>query len=141
MDFEIKITITNEFPDDNFKVDLIKLQNFLVNRLDGKFYGESVVKFFWGLELFKFNGGFAQFFRNDIESWKHSVKWFVVNSNFDWVIFNQMEEKKALILLKDELLNSVNRIDNMKKKPKDFNHNLLREDLNIFMMEYINRFE
>lgn len=141
MDFEIKITITNEFPDENFKVDLIKLQNYLVKRLDGKFYGESVVKFYWGLELFNFNGGFAQFFRNDIESWKHSVKWFVVNSNFDWVIFNQMEEKKALILLKDELLNSVNRIDNMKKKPKDFNHNLLREDLNIFLMEYINRFE
>ena len=141
MDFEIKITITNEFPDENFKVDLIKLQNYLVKRLDGKFYGESVVKFYWGLEMFNFKGGFAQFFRNDIESWKHSVKWFVVNSNFDWVIFNQMEEKKALILLKDELLNSVNRIDNMKKKPKDFNHNLLREDLSIFLKEYINRFE
>lgn len=49
MDFEIKITMTNEFPDGNFKVDLMKLQDYLINCLKDEFYGESVVKFFLGI--------------------------------------------------------------------------------------------
>jgi hypothetical protein len=141
MDFEIKITITNEFPDGNFKVDLMKLQDYLINCLKDKSYGESVVKFFWGFELFKFDGGFAQFFRNDIESWKYSVKWLVVNSNFDWITFNELEEKKALVLLKYEFLNSIERIDRMKKKPKDFNYKNLQQDIDVFMTDYIDSLE
>jgi hypothetical protein len=141
MDFEIKITMTNEFPDGNFKVDLMKLQEYLINCLKDEFYGESVVKFFWGFELFKFDGGFAQFFRNDIESWKFSVKWLVVNSNFDWITFNELEEKKALVLLKYDFLNSIERIDRMKKKPKDFNYKNFQQDIDVFMTDYIDSLE
>ena len=141
MDFEIKITMTNEFPDGNFKVDLMKLQDYLINCLKDEFYGESVVKFFWGFELFKFDGGFAQFFRNEIERCKFSVKWLVVNSNFDWITFNELEEKKALVLLKYEFLNSIERIDRMKKKPKDFNYKNFQQDIDVFMTDYIESLE
>lgn len=141
MDFEIKIIMTNEFPDGNFKVDLMKLQDYLINCLKDEFYGESVVKFFWGFELFRFDCGFAQFFRNDIESWKFSVKWLVVNSNFDWITFNELEEKKALVLLKYEFLNSIERIERMKKKLKDFNYKNFQQDIDVFMTDYIDSLE
>lgn len=91
--------------------------------------------------MFKFDGGFAQFFRNDIESWKFSVKWLVVNSNFDWITFNELEEKKALVLLKYEFLNSIERIDRMKKKPKDFNYKNFQQDIDVFMTDYIDSLE
>ena len=68
MEFEIKRTITIEYSDDNLKVDLNKLEKYISERLKEKTYGTSVVKYFWGFELFKFNGNFAQFFRNNVES-------------------------------------------------------------------------
>ena len=92
MEFEIKRTITIEYSEDNFKTDLNNLESYISKRLAGKDYGISVVKYFWGFELFKFDGGFAQFFRNEIESWKHSVKWFVTNSNFDWNVVHKLNE-------------------------------------------------
>ena len=133
--------MTNEFPDGNFKVDLMKLQDYLINCLKDEFYGESVVKFFWGFDFFQFDARFAQLFRNDIEICKFSVKWLVVNSNFDWITFNELEEKKALVLLKYEFLNSIERIDRMKKKPKDFNYKNFQQDIDVFMTDYIESLE
>ena len=99
MDFEIKRIITNEFYQGNYStVDLNDLEDFIKARLDKKDYGESVIKFFWGFELYKFNGGFAQFFSNDITSWKHSAKWLVSNSHFDWNIFNNLSKRTPLLL-------------------------------------------
>ena len=79
MEFEIKRTITAEFSQENLNADLNNLEKYISDRIADKSYGDSVVKYFWGFELFKFNGGFAQFFKNEIESWKHSVKWLVTN--------------------------------------------------------------
>lgn len=137
MDFEIKRTITIEFKDDCFKVDLNNLEEFISKRLESKNYGVSVVKYFWGFELFKFDGGFAQFFRNNIESWKHSKKWFVTNSNFDWNIVRGLTEVQTLELIKEEIKFSILRIENMKKKPRDFNFKLLAYDMDNILKKYI----
>jgi hypothetical protein len=138
MDFEIKILVTNEYYLGRYTtVDLNDLEDFVKARLDKKDYGESVIKFFWGFELYKFDGGFAQFFSNDITSWKHSSKWLVSNSHFDWNIFNNLPKNDAIIAMKKELLNSVKRIENMKKKPKSFDYNSLYADLDVIMDEYI----
>jgi len=139
MEFEIKRIITVEFSHDNLKTDLNDLEKFISDRLSGKDYGTSVVKFFWGFELFKFDGGFAQFFRNEIESWKHSVKWFVTNSNFDWNEVHKLSQLDMLELIKLEILKSVSRIDHMKRKPKDFDYKSLKEDLDVILSEYIDK--
>ncbi len=137
MKFEIKRTITIEFSDDNFKADLNSLESFIADKLAEKDYGSSVVKYFWGFELFKFDGGFAQFFRNEIESWKHSVKWFVTNSNFDWNLIKSLNETETLELIKKEMIQSISRIDKMKRKPKDFDYTKLIKDLDLILNEYI----
>lgn len=137
MDFEIKRTTTVEFPDTYFKVDLNDLESFISEKLTEKEYGNSVTKYFWGFELFKFDGGFAQFFRNDIESWKHSVKWFVTNSNFDWNIIKDLTELQMLELIKKEMLISIGRINNMKRKPKDFDYKKLIQDLELILNDFI----
>ncbi len=139
MKFEIKRTITIEFSDDNFKADLNSLESFIADKLAEKDYGSSVVKYFWGFELFKFDGGFAQFFRNEIESWKHSVKWFVTNSNFDWNLIKSLNETKTLELIKKEMIQSISRIDKMKRKPKDFDYTKLIKDLDLILNEYIEK--
>lgn len=139
MEFEIKRTITIEYSVNNLKVDLNNLEKHISESLEEKEYGTSVVKYFWGFELFKFDGGFAQFFRNDIESWKHSVKWFVTNSNFDWNAIQRLNELETIELIKKELLASIKRIEKMKRKPKDFDYKSLINDLDKILTEYINK--
>ena len=139
MEFEIKRTITIEYPDDNLKVDLNYLEKYISESLKQKEYGTSVVKYFWGFELFKFYGGFAQFFRNDIESWKHSVKWFVTNSNFDWNVIQRLNELETIELIRKEILGSIERVEKMKRKPKDFDYKNLINDLDKILTEYISK--
>lgn len=141
MQFEIKRTITIEFSENNLKVDLNDLEDFISQNLKEKSYGSSVLKYFWGFELFRYDGGFAEFFRNEVESWKHSVKWFVTNANFDWNIIKDLDEAQTLKLIKEQMLLSIGRVDKMKRKPKDFNYKKLTNDLNVILCEYIeNRF-
>ena len=137
MEFEIKRTLTIEFKEDNLKVNLNDLEDYISDKLQEKNYGTSVIKFFWGFELFKFDGDFAQFFKNEIESWKHSVKWLVTNSNFDWNIIKDLSEIETLNLMKTELFNSINRIEKMKRKPKDFDFISFRNDIDSIFNEYL----
>lgn len=137
MEFEIKRRLTIEFKEDNLKVNLNDLEDYISDKLQEKNYGTSVIKFFWGFELFKFDGDFAQFFKNEIESWKHSVKWLVTNSNFDWNIIKDLSEIETLNLMKTELFNSINRIEKMKRKPKDFDFISFRNDIDSIFNEYL----
>ena len=137
MEFEIKRRLTIEFKEDNLKVNLNDLEDYISDKLQEKNYGTSVIKFFWGFELFKFDGDFAQFFKNEIESWKHSVKWLVTNSNFDWNIIKDLSEIETLNLMKKELFNSINRIEKMKRKPKDFDFISFRNDIDSIFNEYL----
>ena len=69
MEIEIKRIITNEFQNGNFDIiNLNSLEEYLNKSFENRNYGESVVKYFFGFELYKFDGGFAKFFSNDIES-------------------------------------------------------------------------
>ncbi|MFN0290052.1 hypothetical protein [Pedobacter helvus] len=138
MDFEIKRLITNEYSGGRYEtVDLNELEAFVKAKLQHNDYGASVVKFFWGFELYKFDGGFAQFFSNDITSWKHSLNWLVSNSHFDWDIFYNLGKLEALQAMKTELLNSVLRIGEMKRKPKSFDYKAFYVDLDNIIDEYM----
>lgn len=137
MDFEIKRIITNEFSDKYISVDLNDLENYIVIKLKGSNFGTSVIKYFWGFELFKFDGGFAQFFKDDITSWKHSINGLVSNSHFDWNTFKNLDKGSALKIMKEELLKSVDKIGTMKKKPKDFNYREFKQQLSFIFDQYL----
>ena len=137
MEIEIKRIITNEFQNGNFNgIDLNHLEDYLNKSFGYKNYGESVVKYFFGFELYKFDGGFAHFFSDDIESWKTKSKWFVTNSHFDWNVFINLSEKEIFEIIKTEFLKSVDRIENMKRKPKNFDYLLFRKELEEVLNNY-----
>jgi hypothetical protein len=137
MEIEIKCIITNEFQHDGFKLfDINHLESFLQQKFAEKDYGESVLKYFFGFELFKFNGGFAQFFSDDIESWKFKSKWLVINSHFDWNEMIKLNPNEVFENIKIEFLNSADRIENMKRKPKKFDNKALRKDLEEILNQY-----
>ena len=140
MEIEIKSIITNEYLNGNFSaVDLNDLEDYLNKQFGTKSYGESVVKYFFGFELYKFDGGFAQFFNDEIESWKFKSKWLVVNVHFDWNVFIDLDQKETFEKIKSEFLKSVDRIENMKRKPKKFDNKLFRQDLEIVLESYQNK--
>ena len=138
MQIEIKCTITNEYLESKFNIeDINNLQNYLIERFAEKNYGESVIKYFFGFELYRFDGGFAQFFDNDIEKWVTKNKWFVTNVHFDWDHFINLNREEILRLIKDEFIKSIGRIENMKRKPKHFNYILFQKDFEEIMDDYI----
>lgn len=136
MDFEIKRIITAEFNNGKLDFDLNALEDYISNKLKEKSFGSSVIKFFWGFEVYKFNGGFVQFFQNDIESWKFSKKWFVVNSHFDWNQVVNLSMNELLTLIKKEILMAIDRIGKMKKRPKDFNYISFRNEMEIILKDF-----
>jgi hypothetical protein len=137
MEIEIKQIITNEFQNGNFYgIDLNHLEDYLNKSFEHKNYGESVLKYFFGFELYKFDGGFANFFSDDIESWKTKSKWFVTNSHFDWNIFIKLNRSEIFEIIKTEFLKSVDRIENMKRKPKNFDYKLFRKELEEVLNNY-----
>ncbi len=138
MEFIIERTITVEYSWDLLKVSLNDLEDFISKNLENKDYGLSVDKFVYGFELFKFNGSFAQFFKDKyVEIWRHSVKSFITNSSFDWELVKDFNEIQTLKLIQKEIVSSINRIDNMKRKPKDFDYKRFALDINLILSEYI----
>ena len=137
MEIEIKCIITNEFQHDGFTLfDINHLEDYLNRNFSKKDYGESVVRYFFGFELYKFDGGFAQFFNDDIESWKFKNKWLVTNAHFDWNKMIKLNRKEVFEVMKVEFLNCVDRIENMVRKPKNFDNKAFRKDLEIVLNEY-----
>jgi len=137
MEIEIKRIITNEYPDFLVYNTLLNdLQDYLNKKFTEKNYGESVVKYFFGFELYKFDGGFAKFYENDIESWKTKNKWLVTNAHFDWNVFVEISQTEVLTIIKQEFLSSVDRIEKMTKKPKNFDNISFRNDLEEVLESY-----
>jgi hypothetical protein len=136
MEFEIKRVITNEYFNGNVPFDLNEMEQFIAERLLKLSFGESVVKYFWGFEVYKFNGRFAQFFSDNIESWKHSKKWLVTNSHFDWDKIKDLDNYDFIELLKSELIKSIERINEMKRKPKNFNQKDFRDTIENILNDY-----
>jgi len=138
MEIGIELTITNEYLESNYRdSDINDLENYLRESFAEKSYGESVVKYFFGFELYKFNGGFAQFFNNDIEKWLTKNKWFVTNAHFDWNHFITLNPEEILNLIKVEFVKSIGRIENMKRKPKHFDYKSFQKDFEEVMNDYI----
>jgi hypothetical protein len=136
MEFEIKRIITNEYFNGKVQFDLNDLEQFISERLSKLHFGESVLKYFWGFELFRFEGNFAQFFSNDIQSWKHSKKWLVTNSHFDWDKIKDLDNKEFFEVIKIELIKSLERIKEMKRKPLNFNQKEFRDRLENILNDY-----
>ncbi|RYD80135.1 MAG: hypothetical protein EOP53_08540, partial [Sphingobacteriales bacterium] len=137
MDIEIKRIITNEYHNGNFTIiNLNNLEDFLNEKISERNYGQSVIKYSFGFELYKFDGKFAPFFSDEWESWKTKNKWFVTNAHFDWNELNHLGKEEAFELIKNRFVKSVDRIENMKRKPKDFNYKLFRNDLKLYLDEY-----
>ena len=136
MEFEIKRIITNEYYDGHLKFDLNQLEQFISDRLIKLNFGKDVVKYFWGFELYRFKGGFAQFFSNDIESWKHSSKWLVTNSHFDWDFAKDLDDYNFYEMIKNEMIISIGRINDMKQKPKNFNYLAFQDEIEKILEDY-----
>jgi hypothetical protein len=137
MEIEIKSTVTVEVQNPMIYNDLLNnFQDYLNQQFAEKSYGESVVKYFFGFELYKFDGGFAKFLDDDVESWKFKPKWFVTNAHFDWNVFINLSEQHALELIKVGFLSSVERIEKMKRKPINFNNIQFKKDLELAFEEF-----
>jgi hypothetical protein len=137
MKIEIRRTITVEYLTGNFQaVDLNDLEDFLNEKFHGKDYGNSVLKYVFGFDLYKFNGGFAQFLSNNVEIYKPKSNCYITNSHFDWNNVINLNPTETLSLIVEEFYKSIGRIENKKQKPKDFNYKNFQQDFIVIANEY-----
>jgi len=86
--------------------------------------------------MFKFDGNFAEFFKNDVERRKHSTKWLVTNSHFDWNVVKNLDNESFLAIIKIEIIKSIDRIKGMKRKPKNFDHSAFKDKVENILQDY-----
>ncbi len=74
------------YDEGGWKVNLVALENFLNAALADKSFGESVTTFYYGFELFDFEGQFKEWFEKlkDYASYRPKRKGLIVNDQIDF---------------------------------------------------------
>jgi hypothetical protein len=137
MDFEIKKYITPEDEFGKFSLDdLTALEEFIKVNIEDRKYGGQVKKFVWGFDLYDFKGLFIKFI-TDVTKWQPSLKQITSNSHFDWGKFRKLSKVQAVKQIKKECLEAIDRIEELSKKPKDFNVKLFHEEMKQVFDHYL----
>lgn len=129
MKFEIKANITDEGKLKGFSEDdLYDLEEFINVNIKGRKYGGDVKKFVWGFILFDFKGSYSVFLGAPVSNWLNKEKVLLSNSHIDWNKFSKLKKAGAVKLIKTECLKAIERLHQLKTKPKGF-------DIDLFFSE------
>jgi hypothetical protein len=139
MQFKIKITSGSEvnwagIPDSgptcyggpppqsgSWKLDLMGLQHFIQSELADAAFGESVETFFFGFEIGDLEGWGNLFTSmSNYTSYRPKIKSIVSVGQLNWSDVKDLGKQRQFELFTDALLLAVSRVNEMKKKPRDF---------------------
>jgi hypothetical protein len=138
MKFAILTYITPEHETGAFDLsDLKELEDFIKVNIAGRKYGSSVNRFEWGFDLFEFGGIFAGYFKEKVIKWQPSLKQVTSHSHFDWKKFARLSKINAVKLIRKECLDSIKRVDLLKRKPKDFKMELFHDEMKQVFDHYV----
>lgn len=123
MKFNFARTETAETSDDLKKLNINTLEDFLNKHLEKISFGTSIETYNYGFELFEFGGQFSDWFSKtkDILKYSHKNKYLVSVGQIDWKKYKKLNEYEQFLTVKKSILESINNLKNLKKKPKDFN--------------------
>jgi len=90
-----------------------------------KSFGMSIDTYHYGYELFSFNGQFKDWFKQTKDTIKYSWKnkYLLSVGQLDWDEYQKYDEKKQSQELKRNILEAIQNLNKLSKKPKDFSIN------------------
>lgn len=140
--FELHVAITLEVNTKKIFWNYTLLQDYINNRIAGKMYGTSIHKFDFAYEIFDFEGEFA-FFGKQTENLKRygsKYKNLLVVKQRHYNSIITLTEKEQYLLLKEDILEAIQDVEKLNKKPKDFDregfYNTIKKILNHYENEH-----
>jgi hypothetical protein len=120
-------TTTSEVSDGNIHYDLNNLQDFLNNALWGKTFGNSIREFRLGYEISDFTGILKPWASTaNLRRYSSKYKNLLVVKQLDYDKLKDLTQVEQFNMLKTNIIEAINDVDKMTKKPKDFDKNSFR---------------
>jgi len=117
------------------------IEKHLNNNLYKYDFGQSVKELYFSYDIFDFdNKGHQQYFNQDKDYGYGKRKDLIIVEKYDCKLLFEKTKLEQLEYFHKGLLKSIERIAEMKRKPKDFNHIMFLDVIDKLMKEYIEKF-
>jgi hypothetical protein len=117
--------------------DTNDIEKYFNNNLYKYDFGQSVKKMYFSYDIFDFdNQGYKQYIDNDKKYSYGKQKDLAIMEQYDSKLFYGESKYEQIKYLHRGLLTSIDRIEQMKRKPKDFNYKKFYEIIDKLMNEY-----
>ncbi len=120
----------------DWKIDLVKIEDYLDDSLLGQGFGSSVNTFFFGFEIGDIEG-WGDVFTTTTEyvSYRPKMSAVVSVAQLNWLDVKDLEAKDQLACLALSFRAAVLRVGGMKRKPRDFNYQKFEESIGKLLEE------
>jgi hypothetical protein len=121
-------TTTSEVSEGNIHYDLNNLQDFLNNALWGKTFGSSIREFRLGYEISDFTGILKPWLSTaNLRRYSSRYRNLLIVKQLDYDKLKDLSQVEQFNMLKTNIIEAINDVDKMTKKPKDFDKNSFKE--------------
>lgn len=135
--FNFVITTTAEVKDKDIHYDLMKIQDYLNNKLSGKTFGKSVRQFDFGYEIYDFQGYLKPWTQTaDLKRYGTKYKNLLVVKQFDYRQLKDKTHFEQFEILKEKILEAINDTDKLNRKPKDFDKDSFLVTIKEMLIDY-----
>ena len=118
-----------------------KIQDFLNNELSGKTYGKSVRQFDFGYEISDFQGCIKPWKATaNLKRYGTKYKRILVVKQFDYGHLRGKTHLEQFNILKSRIIEAINDIDKLNRKPKDFDVVAFRSTVDNLLSQYSNKY-
>jgi hypothetical protein len=139
--FNFLISTTAEVKEKEINYDLTKIQDYLNNHLSGKTFGKSVRQFDFGYEIADFQGNLKPWPQTaNLKRYGTKYKNILVVKQFDYRYLKGKSPLEQFNILKSKIIEAIDDIDQLNKKPKDFDKETFKLDILNLLTEYCKRY-
>lgn len=139
--FNFVITTTAEVKEKDIHYDLNKIQDFLNNQLSGKTFGKSVRQFDFGYEIADSQGRLKPWAQTaNLRRYGIKYKNLLVVKQFDFQLLKGKTHLEQFNILKSKIIEAIDDIDKLNKKPRDFDKEAFKADVDNLLAEYSEKY-
>lgn len=106
-----------------WRISIPKFEDYVAAELKLFAFGESIEEFNFGFEIGEFDewGGWFKATSNYV-SYRPKSKLLIAVGQLEWKVVKDLSAKDQLAHLSDALITAIERIGNLKRRPKHFDH-------------------
>lgn len=135
--FNFIVTTTSEVKKDSIHYDLKEIQDFINTKISGQSFSGSVRAIDLGYEIADSTGRIPHFPETaGIKRYQTKDKRLLVVKQFDYNVLKDLSAKEQFDLLSQKILEAISELDQIKRKPKDFETDRFLATIKNTLIEY-----